>query len=165
MQYVGAKRYHRTAHEAWHPKSPQHLRRSLPPTSRPASRVYIHVHTCTSTTIHMHSREMHICMHASSCSICRIAPRGRPAGKAHMSLVQVQDKRVQRYTVTATVCVCVYAMYVCTYAQGALLCPASKACIVHTQTSRWQMQHAALCTPRSTPAQRAQPFRDGQMTL
>jgi hypothetical protein len=115
MQYVGAKRYHRTAHEAWHPKSPQHLRRSLPPTSRPASRVYIHVHTCTSTTIHMHSREMHICMHASSCSICRIAPRGRQSKPACHSYRKEDKRYIGTRSRRARRCVCVYT-------QGALPC-------------------------------------------
>ena len=91
------------------------------------------------------------CTHPAVQSICRIAPRGRPAGKAHMSLVQVQDKRVQRYTVTATVCVCVSmrCMYVRTRkVPCSALLPRRASCIHKQADGRCSMR------PYARPGQR-----------
>jgi hypothetical protein len=156
------KRYHRTAHEAWHPENPQHLRRSLPPTSKTRiSRIY----TCT----YMHLQPRSTCTAGKSTYACThpaVPSVGshRADGKAspHLTRTGSEDRRYKgtrprRARRCVCVCVCMYVRARC----PALL-PRRASCI---QTSRWQMQHAALCTPRSTPAQRAQPFRDGQMTL
>lgn len=85
-------------------------------------------------------------MHASSCSICRIAT-GERHPRCHSSIL---PRQVQRYKndhgVNARRLVLPYSTL------------PFEACIVHAYIK--QMQHAALCTPWSTPAQRAQPFRE-----
>lgn len=75
----GKTRYHCTAHEAWHPK------KSATPPSPPRQSLhlaYTYMYVHAPSTIHMH-RKAH--MHASSCSICRIAIAERHP--TYMSLV------------------------------------------------------------------------------
>ena len=142
--------YHRTAHEAClHPEAYDTFDPS-PPQGLHVAYVYIHAN--------LRSR---ICMHASSCSICRIATGGDGKATCHSYTKRYNGTKA---TVTAdgvwcmTVVVCTYSsMYA--RAQGALR--SRRASCMHT-SSRHRCSMRPYARPGQTPAQRAQPFREGR---
>ena len=136
-------RYQRIAHEVWHPKVSSTACMSRINTCKSTCKVRS---TCTA------QQGKRICMHASSCSICRIAPAN---GKPHVTrtckrykVVGTRSRRRCAYVRRTTRARCLPCL------QGV-----HRACIHRAADADVD---AALCTPRSTPAQRAQPFRESR---